>query len=318
MVETASRAATTFANTKSHGDMIRIGYACVNTRLPAPNRTCRLRYATPERIIELSRQNLAALETILQWNAAHGIRLFRIASETIPFGSHEINTMPWWKILEPELNRLGRLIQQHAMRVSMHPGQFTVLNSQRQDVVEKSLAELEYHARFLEALSVDSEHKIIVHLGGVFGDKNGSWQRFADNFRRLSRRAQNRLLLENDEKCYHIAETIALAQQLQIPAVFDVFHHDWNPAYEEKSLREIIALAMATWRLQDGRPKLHYSNQWPGKLPGTHSQSVKMPDFKKFYATVADLDVDVMLEVKDKEQSVLKIYRQFPQLKTSN
>lgn len=298
--------------------MIRLGYACVNTRLPAPNRTCRLRHATPERIIALARQNLAALETILHWNAAHGITLFRIASETIPFGSHEVNTVRWWKILEPELNRLGRLIQQYAMRVSMHPGQFTVLNSQRQDVVEKSLAELEYHARFLEALGANSEHKIIVHLGGVFGDKDRSRRRFADNFRRLSLGARNRLLLENDEKCYHIAETIALAQQLQIPAVFDVFHHEWNPAYEEKSLREIIALAMATWRLQDGRPKLHYSNQWPGKPPGTHSLSVKMPNFKKFYAIVADLDVDIMFEVKDKEQSVLKIYRRFPQLQPSN
>lgn len=295
--------------------MIRIGYACVNTQLPSPNRTCRLSHATPKRIVELACDNLTALQTILQWNAEHGITLFRIASETIPFGSHEVNTLRWWEILRPELNRAGRLIQQYAMRVSMHPGQFTVLNSQRDDVVEKSLAELEYHTRFLDSLGVGSNHKIVVHLGGVFSDKNKSLQRFADNFRWLSPSAQKRLLIENDERCYTIAEAISLAQHLKIPAVFDVFHHEWNPSYGEKPLREIIELAISTWRTKDGRPKLHYSNQWKGKPPGSHSQSVDIRAFKKFYDAIADLEIDVMLEVKDKERSVLNVYRAMPQLK---
>lgn len=295
--------------------MIRIGYACVNTKLPSPNRTCRLSHATPERIVELARKNLAALATILQWNAEHGIALFRIASETIPFGSHEVNTLCWWEILQPELNRVGKLIQQYAMRVSMHPGQFTVLNSLRDEVVEKSLAELEYHARFLDSLGVGFEHKIIVHIGGVFGDKNKSLQRFADNFRRLSLSAQKRMLIENDEKCYTVAEAIALAQQLKIPVVLDVFHHEWNPSYRERPLREIIGLAISTWRASDGLPKLHYSNQWKGRPPGSHSQSVDINAFRKFYEMIADLEIDVMLEVKDKERSVLNVYRAIRSLK---
>jgi UV DNA damage endonuclease len=314
VVETAGGAASTGGGARD-GSMIRIGYACVNTQLPPPNRTCRLSHATPERIVELARENLAALETILHWNAEHGITLFRIASETIPFGSHEVNALRWWEILQPELKRTGKFIRQYAIRVSMHPGQFTVLNSLRDDVVEKSLAELEYHTRFLDSLGVGSDHKIIVHLGGVFGDKNKSLQRFADNFRRLSLSAQKRLLLENDEKCYNIAEVIALAQQLKIPAVFDVFHHEWNPSYGKRPLREVIELAISTWRIKDGRPKLHYSNQWKGKLPGSHSQSVDIRAFKKFYDMIADLEIDIMLEVKDKERSVLNVYRAIPQLK---
>ena len=77
--------------------MIRIGYACINTKLDAPNRTCRLKNATPEKILELAAANVEALQPILDWNAAHGIELFRITSDLIPFGSHPINTVPWWR-----------------------------------------------------------------------------------------------------------------------------------------------------------------------------------------------------------------------------
>ncbi|HEX7226770.1 MAG TPA: UV DNA damage repair endonuclease UvsE, partial [Candidatus Binatia bacterium] len=87
--------------------MIRIGYACINTKLDSPNRTCRLKNATPERILELASANVAALQPILQWNAAHGIELFRITSDLIPFGSHPVNTVPWWRILKSQFVRLG-------------------------------------------------------------------------------------------------------------------------------------------------------------------------------------------------------------------
>lgn len=78
--------------------MIRIGYACINTRLPSPNRTCRVRNATPSRIIELAGANLAALEAILEWNVNCGIELFRISSEVVPLGSHPVNKVPWRRI----------------------------------------------------------------------------------------------------------------------------------------------------------------------------------------------------------------------------
>ena len=60
--------------------MIRIGYACINTKLDAPNRTCRLKNATPEKILELAAANVEALQPILDWNAAQGIELFRITA----------------------------------------------------------------------------------------------------------------------------------------------------------------------------------------------------------------------------------------------
>ncbi len=293
---------------------IRIGYACINTTLPSPNRTCRLRNATPERILALARENLDRLERILHWNAGHGIMLFRISSDTIPFGSHEANTVKWWEILQPDFERIGDFIRKNNMRVSMHPGQFTVLNSKRADVVQKSVAELDYHARFLDALGTDFTSKIIVHLGGVFGDKQASLARFIENFSLLSESAQRRLIVENDEKSYSLVDALAVSKALAIPVVFDVFHHCWNPSFEGAPLTALVGMAAQTWRGDDGRPKLHYSNQWPGKPPGAHSHTVEVDAFREFSQNLNGQPLDIMLETKDKEQSVLKIQREIPAL----
>ena len=287
--------------------MIRIGYACINTKLPSTNRTCRLKNATAERILELASANVEALRPILEWNAARGIELFRISSDLIPFGSHPVNTVPWWRILEPQLARLGAFIRKKRLRVSMHPGQFTILNSARPEVIESSIAELEYHTLLLESLGVDASHKIVIHLGGLYGDKRESLKRFVENCRRLDRRIKARLVIENDERCYTIADALFAAEAIGVPAVFDVFHHMWNPALQQGSLRSIIQLAANTWRKRDGRVKIHYSNQWPGKPAGTHSKSIRVRKFLEFYDTIRDLDLDIMLEVKDKQESVLKL-----------
>jgi UV DNA damage endonuclease len=290
------------------GDLlIRLGYACINTKLPSPNRTCRLRNATTEKILELASANLQALEHILQWNAAHDIELFRITSDLIPFGSHPVNTVPWRRILARHFTRIGSFIRQNGLRVSMHPGQFTVLNSPRPEVVQSSIKELAYHTAVLDALGVNDSHKIVIHLGGVYDDKAASFRRFVETCKNLSRRILARLVIENDERCYNIADALAASRAIGVPVVFDVFHHSWNPALEQHSLRTVIELARETWRKRDGRVKIHYSNQWPGEAAGTHSRTISVPRFFDFYETVHDLDVDIMLEVKDKQESVLKL-----------
>jgi UV DNA damage endonuclease len=289
--------------------MIRIGYACVNTRLPAPNRTCRLKNATAKNLTDLAAENISRLGPILEWNLRNGISVFRISSEVIPFGSHPANRIPWWKLFARELSEAGKFIRAHHLRVSMHPGQFTVLNSPHRKVVENSVRELEYHTRFLDALEINGHHKIVIHLGGIYGDKRSSLQRFIASCKNLDRRVRARLVIENDERCYSIADALGAAKAIGIPVVFDVFHHRWNPALQGRSLRSIIETASRTWRARDGRPKIHYSDQWPGMPPGTHSASIRTEKFLKFYEEIKDLDLDIMFEVKDKERSVLKVTR---------
>jgi UV DNA damage endonuclease len=97
--------------------------------------------------------------------------------------------------------------------------------------------------------------------------------------------------------------------------VFDVFHHRWNPSLRSDALRAIVKRSAATWRRRDGRAKIHYSNQWPGQPAGTHSRTISISKFRAFYRQIRDLDIDVMLEVKDKERSVLKVMQNLPGLR---
>jgi UV DNA damage endonuclease len=234
---------------------IRIGYACVNTLLPPSGRTMRLSNATPERILEVGRSNLVALHDILRWNSEHGIRLFRICSGIIPFGSHPVNQVPWWTLLAPELVAAAQAVRAGGLRVSMHPGQYTVLNSPRQEVVDNSMAELAYHARLLDALGTDASHKIILHAGGVYGDKAESMRRFAENVERLPRAVRRRLVIENDETSYSLADVLELSAATGLPVVFDVFHHAWKPSLDGEPLSALIARARETWKPFDGRPE---------------------------------------------------------------
>lgn len=308
---------------------IRIGYASINTQLPAPNRTVRLANATVQRITQLGRTNLEALANILRWNHIQRISLFRMSSDLIPLGSHPANIASWWEALAPELEQVGALIKANGTRVSMHPGQFTVLNSPRPEVVEASIRELEYHARIMKGLGLDAQHPLVIHLGGVYGDKAESMRRFAVSFQRLrehsllGQAAAERIVLENDEKNYTIEDALALAEEIGTPVIFDVFHHRWNPAFQLLSVHQILQRAAATWSPGRGPQKIHYSDPWVGKPPGAHSQTVDLDAFQAFYTGVLlpftlERDLDVMLEVKDKEQSVLKLYVRHPELIVSN
>jgi len=294
--------------------MIRLGYACINTQLPSASRTCRLKNASEENILSLSRQNLSALKQILLWNRDKGIGLFRISSDTIPFGSHPVNRLPWWQLLKTESSELGRLIAKFKMRVSMHPAQFTVLNSIRESVVAASIAELEYHARLLDAFSLDAAHKIILHLGGTYGDKKNGMKRFVRNFEKLPLPVQKRLAIENDEKNYTAADTLTVAKELQVPMILDVFHHRCNPSLQKLGLLRILESIALTWQPQDGPQKIHYSDQKKERPVGSHSENIDVDGFKRFYRRIRHLPLDIMLEVKNKEQSVLELYRRIPSL----
>lgn len=284
---------------------LRLGYACLNTQLPSPARTARLANLTTERILELVDGNLAALEAILCWNRDHGIQVFRLTSNLIPFASHPANTLPWWEVFGERLSRLGRLIRSAGMRISTHPGQYIVLSSARADVVAASVAELDYHDRLLHALGLDASHKIVLHVGAGVADRRAAYDRFAAGYAQLSDGAAARLALENDER-WPLDTTLALAERLRVPVVFDVFHHELAPSLEPLGLRELVLRAHETWRRRDGRQEVHFSTQQPGKRPGAHAETVDLDAFDRFVDEVGDLPLDCILEVKDKEQSVLR------------
>lgn len=283
-----------------------IGYACLSLGIPQVKfRSCRKDGASPDRLNELIANNLAVLDRMLDYNHQRNIRLFRISSDIIPFGSHPVNQNRWWQDFETDLQHLGQKAKNYGMRLSMHPGQYTVLNSPRPDVVHRAVADLTYHNRFLDSLGLDSQHKLILHIGGVYGDKEVAIARFKENYLNLDVGIKNRLVIENDDKSYTIADVLDISQALDIPAVYDNLHHQVNPADSREDAYWVKA-CKASWKLQDGRQKVHYSQQAPGKRAGSHSATIALDSFMDYYHAVDGESIDIMLEVKDKNLSAEK------------
>lgn len=167
-------------------------------------KSCTLKNADDKHLLSLIGQNLDSLERLIDYNIQNGIPLFRISSDLIPFGSSLAAGLPWQEIFAEKLSAIGGKILRSGMRVSMHPGQYTVLNSPDPSVVERAVEDLRYHAGVLDGLGLGRTHKIILHLGGVYGDKKQAKSRFLSRYRGLEPGIQKRLVLENDDKLFHI------------------------------------------------------------------------------------------------------------------
>jgi len=288
-------------------DRYRIGYACITLGVHNINyRTCRQTNATPELLMQIIAHNLDALERAIDYNQHNGIRLFRISSDLIPFGSSPVNQLAWRELFAPQLARVGKKIQQAGMRVSMHPGQYTVLNSMSESVVQNAIEDLVYHNRFLDSLGVGSAHKIILHVGGVFGDKIQAISRFKSIWSSLDESIQRRLVLENDDKSYTINDVLELGNALGIPVVYDNLHNRLKPSDASKTDDFWINLCRPLWHDRDGRQKIHYSQQAPAKNNGSHSESIQIDEFLAFVDDLTVPDLDIMLEVKNKNLSARK------------
>lgn len=286
---------------------MRFGYACINLSIPArSNRRCLLKNATAVTLRSLIKQNLTGLRHILEYNAARDILLFRISSDVIPFASHRVNLLNWEEEFAPELSGLAAMIKKSDMTVSMHPGQYTILNSPRAQIVENALAELDYHRRFLDALGNAACHKIVLHVGGLYGDRDKAKKTFVKRCGELDPDLKRRLVIENDDRLFTTADLLELSHQTGLPMVFDYLHHLANPS-GARQLTDWLIDARATWRPEDGNYKLHYADQAPLKAKGSHAQSINMVNLLIFLARLPDNQVNIMLEVKDKNLSVERV-----------
>lgn len=286
---------------------MRIGYACLALGLPGSEmKNCRLQNADRDRLLALIGHNLAALETLIDYNIRQGVELFRISSDLIPFGSSVAESIGWQAVYADRLAIIGDKIRQSRMRVSMHPGQYTVLNSPNRSVVERAIDDLAYHAAVLDNLGLDATHKLILHLGGGYGNKTEAIARFRPVYRQLPTEVKRRLVLENDDRIFTISEVLEVGETEQIPVVFDNLHHLVNPTDEVASDAEWIRRCALTWTMEDGPQKIHYSQQHPIKRPGAHSDTIDTAVFLAYVETLPSNELDIMLEVKDKNISAIK------------
>ncbi len=285
---------------------LRFGFACIPLGLPQPVvRTCRLENATPSRLRELIAANLSALDACLDYVAGLSLSLFRINSGVIPFASHPVNRLDWRREFCAELAGIGSKAHRLGLRISMHPGQYVVLNSTSAKTVAAAVAELRYHADFLDALGAPAESKIVIHLGGVYGDKPAALRRLDASWASLPEEVRGRLVLENDERLFSAFDALDAAERLGAPMVFDRFHHRVHGDPSRTPIPALLRRAAATWARRDGRPKVHFSSQAAGEKPGTHGETIDAEEFRGFLKESDGFGLDVMIEARGKESAAL-------------
>jgi len=286
---------------------VRIGYPCINRTIGCTaNSTFRLKSYSETRLKQTVKNNLDCLRRILQFNLEHRLYFFRLSSDLVPFASHPINEFNWQKHFQKEFEEIGEFITKNRMRISMHPDQFTLINSIKEDIFERSKKELKYHAEILDLLQLGTSAKIQIHVGGAYGDKEKSAERFVTRFGKLDYSILRRLVIENDDKSYDLNDCLKINTQVQIPILFDVFHHRLNNSGKQKT-EESFKLAARTWdEKRDGIPMVDYSSQEPNGSPRQHSETININDFCLFLKQTKPFDFDVMLEIKDKEKSAIK------------
>jgi UV DNA damage endonuclease len=266
------------------------------------------------------RHSLELLDPVFDSLAARGLFMFRMSSSTVPYGTHpDLPQFDYRRQIEecrPELEALGNKARRHGIRLSTHPGQYTVLNAPDPELAAKAAADLEQDSLLLDALGAGPEAAVVVHVGGVYGDSAAALTRFARAHERLSDRARARVVIEHDERSFDLADVLELHHLTGARVIYDMHHHRCNRAPAFAAHADAMAAAAATWPA-GVRPKVHISS------PRTELRSVKrgkrsvavapLLDQHADFVTPWDLaellaaapgPVDVMVEAKAKDLAV--------------
>lgn len=289
----------------------RLGYACINTALRERKPSVFASRGVTKKTIDRdgvdvvgfrALQNCRDLLTILRWNEDRQIRFFRISSDLWPWmGVHDVRTTTSWKEIQEALRDAGEFARQKGHRLTFHPPHFVKLASPNANLVAQSIRELETHSLVFDAMGYDTasvDNKINIHVGGSYGDKNASLERFAVSYLSLSDRCRQRLTVENDDTGagYSVRDLFRLHRRCGIPIVFDLHHHQFNTG--GLSEEEAFHMATATW--PDGvTPVVHWSESQDGRRPNAHSDYISGPI--RVYGPC-----DVMIEAKAKEKALLR------------
>ena len=294
-----------------------LGYACSNTHLGKKKilggRTCRkatfqqqgLRY-----VGDLAFQNLNDIRTIIEWNIANDIYLYRMPSDIFPWMSeYEFEDLPQYANICAIAQSIGRLATEHNVRLTFHPGPFNILASNKPDVVKRTMKELRQHSQIFDLMGFEPSHynSINIHIGAAYKDKYAVLSKWCENYEKLDENTRKRLTIENDDKpsLYTTSDLYTgVHSVVGIPLVFDYHHHTCHPG--DLSHREALGIAVSTWPTEI-TPVVHYSSAKQIEDPKAKIQA--HADYVYEEIDTYGYDLDIELEVKQKEKALLQ-YRQ--------
>ncbi|CAA9483561.1 MAG: UV damage repair endonuclease [uncultured Solirubrobacteraceae bacterium] len=279
------------------------------------------------------RHSLGRLHDILDYLARHDIRMYRLPTGLAPYASHPDMPQFHHQVDEcaEQLAQAGAVARERGIRLSSHPGQYTVLNSENPATRAAAIAELEVQAALLDAMGLGPEAVVVLHVGGAAGGRDAALDRFVAGFERLSERAQARLVVENDDRSFGLVDVLALAGRTGVRVVWDVLHHRCHdPAGMPAA--EALGAALDTWQQAGGVPKVHYSSPRldveqrrvkVGRRTETrfvlpqlraHADLIDPIGFEAFLrGAPAGRSFDIMLEAKAKDLALLALREQLAQ-----
>lgn len=273
--------------------------------------------------------SLRRLRAVLDYLDRNDIRMYRVATALAPYASHPELSQFHGQVEQcaHELAEIGRIARERDIRLSSHPGQYTVLNSERADVRDAAVAELEVQVALLDAMGLGPEAVVVLHVGSAAGGVGAASDRFLAGFERLSDRARARLAIENDDRSFGLSDVLSVSRRTGCPVVWDVLHHRCHDP-DRIPDREALAAALRTWPAATV-PKIHYSSprldirerrvrrgrrvERRPVLPQlrAHADLVDPIGFERFIRDVpAGRDFDVMLEAKAKDLALLRLRAQ--------
>lgn len=293
---------------------MRIGYACMNgTIRDAGHRRRRLlmhQFKSDgglELVSEAAAENINTLAAMIGWNEQHGIKILRITDIFPWMDKYQFEDLPQWNILQNSLTLLNEIINKWDHRITVHPSSFCVLASPNTESVYNSIVELNANGRLFDLFGFarSTFNKINIHVGGIYGDKLETMKRFCQTFKTLDSSVKDRLTIENDDgrNGYTVEDLYqGIYQEIGIPIVMDVFHHELNPG----NLTEDAALELAFSTWKDKTPVIHLSSS---KRDHEDPKTSRISHADYIYRSIPVLtqDADIMVEAKKTEMAVLRL-----------
>jgi UV DNA damage endonuclease len=215
--------------------------------------------------------SLAYLRDVFEYLHRKQIRFYRLAGQLAPYLTHP-GLPAFHRQLDEcatELAVTGDLIREYGLRVTLHPAHYVQLNAPDAWLVRRAEEELGVAAALLDAMGLDRDAVIVVHVGGVYGDAAAGRARFVTRFLTLPESVRRRLALEHDDRRYSFEDVLWIHRRTGVPVVLDTLHlRCLNPT--GRTLEDALPAALATWPA-DRRPKLHFSS------PRTALRSLRTP-----------------------------------------
>ena len=303
--------------------MIRLGLCCINTELRKDDifcsRTVTRANFTVEKAKKLALKNIDDIGKMAEWNAKHNIFVFRISSDIFPHFTDEKTEEYTLEFAKQALEKAGEICRNNNQRITMHPGQYNQVGAKEQKVFNSTMKDLKMHADILDIMGMDGNSVLCVHGGGIYGDINKTTERWISQFKKLPENVRRRLAIENCERCYSIIDCLKIAEDCNIPLIFDCHHYEcYNLIKVTKGnkgnidIKDYMDRIVQTWKSRDIRPLFHISEQRKDARIGAHSDFIeKLPEYYlSFPERYGDLDIEI--EAKLKEQAIFRLYDIYP------